>query len=719
MIAFNNNIFHLTGKDFSYQMMIDEKGVLLHSYYGKRIEEEVSPITEQKDRGFSPNALFFDKRTYSYDSLPLELSTLGMGDFRKPAIAVENEDNSITLNLRYHSHEIFNEAKKSELLPGLYGGGGETLVITLKDDAYCIEVKIYYVLFPSYNAFSRYLEIKNLAEGDKTFHSLSSTSLDLSFGKYDLISFTGRHCFERNFNRSKMDALTLNASSSRGTSSHQINPAFIIAERETTEDTGIAFSLHLVYSGSFNFNISKDQYSSYRVILGMGDENMPYILKKGEMITTPQVIHTFSDKGLNNLSNTISDLFKEHLINKNTLSCKAPVLINNWEATYFDFDGTKLINIARKAKKLGVDLFVLDDGWFGKRNDDKSSLGDWFANEEKLGMSLSSLSDRIHKMGMKFGLWIEPEMISRDSKLYREHPDWLMRTPKQEPVKSRDQYILDITNDEAFSYIKNAICNLLDNVKIDYIKWDMNRSLSDIYSPVNRTKRGNTAHNFVLRLYHLLNIVKTNYSNILLEGCSGGGGRFDAGMLYYTPQIWLSDNTDALNRAEIQYNSSYVYPFSAFGAHVSAVPNHQTYRTIPIETRSAIAFLGTYGLELDPEKISDEDGNFLKTEIKRFKSYSNKLKNSHLYRIEKSQYVTCFLTVEKNRKSALLTAILKEREGNPLPIYVKLKGLDPNYTYSVFDKLYKGSTLMNYGLSLPFENKEYPSISYIMKAVKS
>ncbi len=717
MINFSNNIFHLSGKSFSYQIEIDKVNTLLHSYFDRKIEEEVKPITALQDRGFSGNVVGIKERSYSYDSLPLELPTVGMGDYRTPALSIENSDGSITSNFKFKDYEIVNKELFPSQLPHLHGKGGETLVIKLVDNDNKMECNIYYVLYADYDAFARYLEIKNISNETKMLYSMASASVDIPFGDYDALTFTGRHCFERQMKRQKIESGIYALTSRRGTSSHQANPAVIIAERDATEKEGEAFSIHLAYSGSFRFSAEKDQYNSTRIVMGMGDDNMPYTLESGETLFTPQAIFTYSDKGFSQLTNKIAALFEDHLLRHVWEKENPPVLINNWEATYFDFNGEKLISIAREAKKLGVDLFVLDDGWFGERNDDNSSLGDWIPNEEKLQMPLSDLVTKIHKEGLKFGLWIEPEMISRNSKLYREHPEYALQTVNQEASEARGQLVLDMSNEEAYNTIEKMFDDIFDNCDVDYIKWDMNRSLSDIYSLKNKTKRGNTAHRFVLQTYRLLDHLRTKYPSILIEGCSGGGGRFDAGMLYYTPQIWLSDNTDAVNRAKIQYDSSYLYPTTCMGAHISAVPNHQTGRITPLKTRSNIAFMGTYGLELDPERLTDDEKAVLKTEISRFKELSSLTHNAALYRLRNDEYITSWLQVKHDKKEALLTALLKNSEGNPLSFYVKLQGLDSDAEYKLNGRTYKGSTLMNQGVALCFDNTEHSSISWLLKRV--
>jgi alpha-galactosidase len=486
----------------------------------------------------------------------------------------------------------------------------------------------------------------------------------------------------------------------------------ILCSPETSEDYGDCWGFCLAYSSNFLASAQKDQRNQTRVLMGIHDRQFSFRLKEGEVFDAPQVILSFSDKGFSKLSHQYHNVLRKHMCRGKYRDAKRPVLINNWEATYFNFNEEKLLQIARQAAKLGIEMLVLDDGWFGKRDDDNSGLGDWYVNEKKLGGSLKQLGDKINALGMKFGLWVEPEMISEDSDLYRAHPDWALTIPGRHPNRSRNQLVLDMSRKEVRDYLLERLTEIIESAPIVYVKWDMNRSICDIYSHTD-INNGEIYHRQMLGVYELLEQFITRFPDILLEGCCGGGGRFDAGMLYYAPQIWCSDNTDAINRLEIQYGTSFFYPVSAVGAHVSAVPNHQTGRVTPFQTRGHVALAGSFGYELDLNKVSAEEQEMVRRQIEQFNKYYSLTHEGTYFRLHKPTERFCaweFVDVEKEH--ALATVVMVSAEGNPLPIHINVKGLDENKTYrcSANNSVHSGHVWMNIGLTLNRSLVEYESM---------
>ena len=505
------------------------------------------------------------------------------------------------------------------------------------------------------------------------------------------------------------------SSSKRGTSSHHQNSSVLLCSSDCTETSGSCIGAILAYSGSFKTQIELDQQEQVRLVMGINPELFRWKLKPSEMFNTPEVIMSYSAKGMEKLSHNFHKVIREHVCRGKYKLAERPVLINNWEATYFDFNEEKILKIAEQAASLGVDMLVLDDGWFGKRDDDCSGLGDWFVSEEKLNGGLGKLAEKIKSLGMKFGLWFEPEMVSEDSDLYRSHPDWAIKIPSRNPVRSRYQLVLDMINPEVRDYLFGAISDILKNADISYIKWDMNRSICDWYTPcLSAENQGEMPHRYVLGLYELLERLTTAFPDVLFEGCSGGGGRFDAGMLYYCPQIWCSDDTDAFERTKIQYGTSFFYPVSAIGSHVSAVPNHQTGRITPIETRAVTAMAGSFGYELDLNTLSHDEKQEVKEQIVRFKKDGPLIHNGLYYRLSDSlnDKYAMWGFVSEDKKEVLVHGVIFRTEPNRTQYLAKLRGLlpDTNYRLAENGEVYKGSALMNGGILLPKSWGDYASI---------
>ena len=501
--------------------------------------------------------------------------------------------------------------------------------------------------------------------------------------------------------------------SSRGMSSHQHNPFFLLTSPQATEDNGECYGFSFLYSGDFLALGDKDQFDQTRILLGLHPDNFCYRLDKGDSFYAPEAVMAYTDQGMNALSQIYHRAYRRNLCRGRYKTARRPILLNSWESVYLDFDGKKLIEMAKDAARMGIELFVMDDGWFGKRDLDVSGLGDWHVNEEKLGCGLQELSDAIHALGMQFGIWFEPECINEDSDLYRKHPDWVLKVPGKAPVRGRYQLVLDFSREDVREHILNQICQVLDSAKIEYLKWDFNRSISDIYSAALPPQRqGEVAHRYILGLYDMLEKLTARYPDLLLEGCSGGGGRFDAGMLYYTPQIWCSDNTDAIDRLSIQYGTSFGYPISAVGSHVSHCPNDQTGRITPLETRATVAMAGTFGYELDTNEITEEEIPFIQRQILEFKKYYDLIQNGLYYRLTDLGEQPVFHGwefVKEDGSEALLCVVALQIKANAARCCIRLKGLCADKTYLVDGEEYPGSVLMNGGYLIPHATTEYES----------
>ena len=713
--------FTLQTKNTTYQMQVDRYGFLLHLYYGKKTDTCMDYLLTYYDRGFSGNPYDAgEDRTYSMDTLPQEFPCYGNGDFRSTAFAVENADGSMSCDLRYKSHKIFDGKYNLEGLPAVYASEEEaqTLEILMEDPVTGVKVVLLYGVLPAQDIITRSVSVKNESSGKIYLNKIESASLDFLYGDYELLTFYGRHAMERNVQRVPVVHGTQKIGSVRGTSSHQYNPMMILAEKETTEDKGNCYAMSFVYSGCFQGEVLKDQLNQTRMMLGLQEEAFRYPVETGEMFQAPEVILSYSSEGMNRLSQNLHHCIRQHICRGKYKEEIRPILINSWEAAYFDFTGDTIYELAKAAKEVNIDMLVMDDGWFGKRDDDNSGLGDWFVNEKKLGGTLGNLIKRINDLGVKFGIWIEPEMVSEDSDLYRKHPDWALTVPGRNPVRSRNQLVLDFSRKEVVDEIYDQICKVLDQGNIEYVKWDMNRSLMDVYSSVTRDQ-GRVLHDYVLGLYDFLERLVQRYPNLLIEGCSGGGGRFDAGMMYYTPQIWCSDNTDAIDRLRIQYGTSFGYPVSVVGSHVSAVPNHQTGRKTPLHTRGVVAMSGTFGYELNLMKLSEEEKQEIREQIAEYKSYAPIIQNGLYYRLsDPTTEEICaweFVhTDEKEQSKVLLNIVMQVIHGNMTVNYVKLQGLEETAVYreEKSGKRYTGAALMYGGMPLPIEPGEYQAYQY-------
>ena len=718
-ITFNETtrIFTLTTAHTTYQMQADAQGYLLHLYYGARTAGEMDYLLNYGDRGFSgnPNSAGSD-RTYSLDALPQEYPSLGTGDFRNYALNIENADGSQCCNPVYITHEIAAGKYTLKGLPFVRAeeNEAETLKIILEDPVTKVELHLLYGVLEKEDIITRSVIIKNAGKAPVTVKKAQSACLDFLHGDYDLIKFYGRHAMERNMERMPVSHESTRIGSRRGTSSHQYNPGVILAGKNTNEDSGSCYGMLFVYSGNFLVEAEKDQYDQTRIQMGLTDELFAYPLEAGAEFIAPEVILSYTNKGLSRLSQQYHHCIMNHICQGKYVHANRPVLINSWEAAYFDFTGDTIVELAKEAKALGIDMVVMDDGWFGKRNDDNSSLGDWYVNEEKLGGTLTKLIERVNAEGVKFGIWIEPEMVSEDSDLYREHPEWAITIPGRKPVRSRNQLVLDFSRKEVRDEIFKRICAVLDQGNVEYIKWDMNRSLADIYAP-------NVTYDYVLGVYDFLEKLTNRYPDILIEGCSGGGGRFDAGMLYYTPQIWCSDNTDAINRTRIQYGTSFFYPVAAMGSHVSAVPNHQTGRVTSMHTRGVAAMSGTFGYELNPALLNAKEKAEIRAQLAQYREYQELIREGDYYRLSNpfQDNFAAWMVVSVDRSKALVSVIRLTAEANPPAAYVTLKGMEEDafYREKTTGKVYPGAALMEAGILLPAAVSEYEAYQIELERV--
>lgn len=729
-ITYNDKtkVFVIRTKNSMYQMQVREYDTLVHLYYGADIgDTEASHRIVCLDRGFSGNPYEAgDDRTFSLDVLPQEYSGYGNGDYRINGIEVQHEDGSDALHLRYGSHRMYPGKYSLKGLPCMWGNEeeAETLEITLYDRISKLQVHLLYGVFPELDVITRAVRIENQGEKKVTIQRAMSMEMDYAHKHMDFIHFYGRHSMERLTERLPLHHGVQSVESKRGTSSHQHNPFVILCDRMTSEKHGDCYGFALAYSGNYRCEIEVDQMEQTRLVMGIHPYHFSFGLNKGDVFETPEAIMAYSDEGLGRLSHIYHDAYRSNLIRSKYVTQPRPILVNNWEATYFDFDEKKLYNIAKEAKDIGLDMFVLDDGWFGKRDSDYEGLGDWFVNENKIKGGLPRLVEKIHGLGLKFGIWIEPEMVSEDSNLYREHPDWVLRIPQRHMNRSRHQLNLDITRKEVRDHVMNQIFEVLDSCQADYVKWDMNRSVDNVYSAaLPKERQGEVFHRYVLGVYEMMERLVQRYPDLLFENCSGGGGRFDAGMLYYSPQIWCSDNTDAIDRLKIQYGTSFGYPISSMGAHVSVCPNHQTGRITPFETRGIVASAGTFGYELDLEQMTQEEKDMARKQIKEYKEMEHIVQTGDYYRLSdpfKNNDYVLWQFVSKDKKETYVCGVQLRNESNPHIHLIYPVGLERKLHYQDVESgmIYTGAALMKAGIPLPVRKGDYKPLKYHFKMVE-
>lgn len=714
MIIKNNNTFHLQGRNISYIMAVDSFGNLIHIHYGRKLHDKDYDKTNTK----YVNWAAYDENNITLENTQQEYPSYGHTDLRNPAYTVKNVDGNSISQLKYKDYTIKeNYIPEIEGMPSLFIGNksAQTLEITLEDKISGVEVVLSYSVFDDYDVILRNTRIHNISDSTIEIDSAYSANLDIAKGNYDLIYFSGGWGREREFCRSEIQqGAKIDISNARGGSGHTLNPFIMVSEHNADEDKGNVYGFSLIYSGNHSSMIECDQYGNIRVQQGINPFMFKWTLEKGESFVTPQCVMCYSENGIGGLSRELNDVYRTNLCRSKWADKDRPILINNWEATYFDFDEDKLLSIAKRAKEAGVELFVLDDGWFGTRNDDFSGLGDWTVNYDKLPSGIDGLAKKINDIGLKFGLWFEPEMVNPDSDLYRAHPDWAISVPNRISSLSRNQLILDLSRDDVCDYIITAVSDVLKSANIEYVKWDMNRPMTDMpYEGYN--------HKYTLGFYKIMDAITGAFPNILFEGCSGGGGRFDAGVLAYIPQIWTSDNSDAAARLKIQYATSMGYPVSAISAHVTAVPNHQNGRITSLKMRADTAYAGVFGYELDITKMSDTELAEIKKQVETDKKLRTLMRTGDFYRIL-SPYETNYCSwemVSKDKKEVFFYSAKIFSVANSHDIRIKLKGLDAEAKYmdTVTGEVYGGDELMYYGVEPKYDMHDFDSYTMMLNRV--
>ncbi|MEK3914055.1 alpha-galactosidase [Paenibacillus sp. FSL H7-0331] len=719
-------LFHLQAADTSYGLQILESGYVVHLYWGRKINHLKASHWLQlgRDRSFSPNPDPAD-RNYSLDWLPQEYPAYGNSDYRQPAIQIQLENGSTITDFKYESHRIIAGKPTLDGLPSTYIEHADealTLEITLIDGLTGLKAVLTYTVYENHNVLTRSVRLIN--EGLQTLKVLRvlSMSIDMADSGYDLLQLSGAWARERYVEKRALVPGTQSIESRRGGSSHQQNPFIALLAKGSTEDHGDVYGFSLVYSGSFLASVEVDQFNTTRVGMGINPFDFSWLLEPGQSFQAPEVVMVHSANGLGGMSQTYHELYRTRLCRGTFRDQSRPVLINNWEATYFDFTADQIEQIAKAGKELGIELFVLDDGWFGKRNDDKTSLGDWFVNLEKLPEGLGNLAERITKLDMQFGLWFEPEMVSVESELYRAHPDWCLHVPNRTRSEGRNQLILDLSRSEVCDYIVNTVSGVLNSAPITYVKWDMNRSMTEIGSaslPPERQRE--TAHRYMLGLYSVMERITSAFTHILFESCSGGGGRFDPGILHYMPQTWTSDNTDAVTRLKIQYGTSIVYPISSMGAHVSAIPNHQVHRNTSLQMRGDVAMSGNFGYELDLTKFTSDERELAKQQVAMYKELRQFVQFGSFYRLLSpfEGNTAAWMFVSTDGQDCLVCYFQILCEPNEPTERIKLKGLDADsqYIWLGTDEVYGGDELMYGGFVLPALQGDYQSFLVRLKRV--
>lgn len=715
-----NRVFKIDTVSSSYLIgIVDDEGFIAHIYYGPRIADtNLTYLLRTKDYPWLPST-FNRERANIIHNMSFEFPSTGVGDFRSSSIRITDENGHHASMFYYEDYEIIDGKPKLNGLPSTFAGSSKakTLNIIAKEPVLNIKAVLSYSIFEDSDAILRSVRIIN--ESDKTIHLNKALSFCFDFEddkEYDFLTLNGSWARERLINKRPIGYGKIVASSNKGKSSHQENPFMALVGANAGQEYGDVYGFNFIYSGNFTAEVERSQYDLIRIGMGINPENFDWELKSKEEFQTPEAVCVYSDKGLGKMTRTFHDLYRNHLIRSPYLKKDRPILLNCWEATYFDFDTEKIISIAKEAKKSGIDMIVIDDGWFGERNNDDLSLGDWQVNENKIKGGLKYLVDEVNKIGLKFGIWFEPEMVSLNSNLYRKHPEWIIHVPERTPTQSRAQFVLDITNPEVRDYVYESVANILRNANIEYVKWDMNRELCDIGSAaLGKENQGEVNHRYVLALYELQERLITEFPNLLLEHCSAGGARFDPGILYYSPQIWASDDTDAVERLAIQEGTALVYPFSCISAHVSDCPNHQVGRVTPFKTRGDVALCGAFGYELDITKISQEDRDMVPGQVDAYHKYHMLYETGDYYRLlsarENGNY-DAFSVVSKDKSEALVTYVQILAKPNRHSKILKLSGLNSDYEYRVegTKEKYKGDTLMNAGLLIDNMQGDFKSL---------
>ncbi|ULT57527.1 alpha-galactosidase [Neobacillus drentensis] len=718
----DEQLFHLYNGKISYMVQLVHGKYLAHVYWGSRVQIlQPSAILPFKGRAFSPMTEPADPR-FSLDTLPQEYPAFGNGDFRTPAYQLRAPDGSTVTEFVYDSYEILKGKPRLNGLPMAYVEEEEeadTLVITLVDSTLGVGLNLHYTIYRDFEVITRSVSFENLGSREVKIEKCMSMSVDFHDSNWDWLHLQGTWARERQIERRPMTHGVQSISSTRGASSHQQNPFLALLSKDATEDHGKVYGMSLVYSGNFQASIEVDPYEITRISMGINPFNFSWVLTPGEIFQTPEVMMVYSSEGLGGMSRTFHKIIRSRICRGVYRDRARPILINNWEATYFQFTEKKLKEIADAAKGLGIELFVLDDGWFGRRDNAKSSLGDWEVNRKKLPNGLNGLARYLNGKGMQFGLWVEPEMVSPDSDLYRRHPDWCLHAPGRNRTLSRNQLVLDLSQNDVREWLIETLTTLFQSAPISYVKWDMNRNMTEVGSaalPSERQKE--TAHRYMLGLYRIIEELTSRFPEILFESCSGGGGRFDLGMLYYMPQTWTSDDTDAVERLKIQYGTSIVYPAITMGAHVSDVPNHQVGRVTPLRMRCHVAMAANLGLELNVDKLSREDRELVKKEIQLYHQIKDIVLFGDLYRLWSpfEGMDTAWMYVGNGQKQAVVFYYKTLATPNPPFLRLRLQGLNPQLKYKINngDRVFYGDELLKIGFTLPLIKEDFFSEIYCL-----
>ena len=722
----SSKTFNLSTSKTSYVLKVLDSNHVAHVYWGKKIKaKNLDYVLRSKNWGsFLTNTDNIDD--FMLEMTPQEYPGYGSTDLRTPAVELQFSDGTSATDFRYESHNIYAGKNKLNNLPATYvedENEAMTLELTLVDSLKNVKLILSYSVFEEFDAITRSVKIINESNEDVNINRVLSANVDFRDSDYELLQLSGAWARERHIIRKEIRSGSQSIESRRGSSSHAQNPFMALVRKDTTEQHGEVYGFSLVYSGNFLANVEVDMYENARAQIGINPFDFTWLLKSKEEFTAPEAVLVYSNEGLTGMSHIYNCLYGKRLCKGKYRDEVRPILINNWEATYFDFNETKIKEIAREATNLGMELFVLDDGWFGKRDDDNSSLGDWFVNEEKLKGGLNKLATEINEMGLQFGLWFEPEMVSPISELYKEHPDWCIHIPGRNRSEARRQLILDYSREDVCNYIIEKISEVLSSAPISYVKWDMNRNMSEIGSaklPANRQRE--VAHRYILGLYKVLEEITTRFPDVLFESCSGGGGRFDPGMLYYMPQTWTSDNTDAIERLKIQFGTSMVYPNASIGCHVSAVPNHQVDRITPIETRGVVAMSGNFGYELDITKLPESEKEIIKEQVKLYKEIRETIQFGKCYRLSSpfENNDVAWMFISKDCEEIIVSFVRTLAKPNSKFISLKLVGLDESSKYEILGEniIVGGDELMNIGLNVPELKGDYQAKMWRLKKVK-
>lgn len=706
----NSKVFRLDTRTTSYAFFADPNGFLLHLHYGARVSDGdalVALARREQRPSFQPQPAGVPW-PFSRDTAPQEISGVNTGDYRVPGLSIRWDDGSLAADLRYVSHEIRPGAPDMGDLPGAFAGDDkdvETLDILARDAARGASFHLLYTVFPATDVIVRSVRIENTTDSPFTIERVASAQLDLRRDGLHLLQLPGAWVRERHAERLPLGGGIHTMRSVRGATGHSMNNAFALLSSDATESQGDAWGFVLCYSGNFRADVDTDPFGSTRAVTGIAPDTFSWKLAPGESFQAPEVFLAYSAEGVGGMSRRFHDFMRGHLIDQKWAKAPRPALVNCWEAAYFNFNAEKILAIARDAASLGAEMIVVDDGWFGRRDNDKVSMGDWFENSAKVG-DMADLVRGVHDLGIKFGLWFEPEMIGEDSEIFRAHPDWVMCIPGRDRSIGRYQYLLDFTRPEIVDAVVDTVAGLASRAGIDYLKYDMNRNHTEAFAAALPPERqGEAAHRFILGVYRFHRLLLERCPGLLVEGCSGGGGRFDAGMLRYTPQIWCSDDSDAVERTRIQGGTSIFYPCSTMGAHVSACPNHQVGRITPFETRATVALAGTFGYELDTTKLSDEDRALVPKQIADFHRYHPLTLAGDHYRLSNTwsdNAVDAWMFVAKNRSSGLLSVVRRRAVPNGNDVVLRLRGLDPAARYEVGELgVWSGDTLMGAGIPVP------------------